>query len=129
MVTLKNIKEGDKVYRIYKGYIINGMVKSKLVNNNHKLYVVFNCNGDWENFRDYYAELITKTKLYYGWSNWENSESKLHNTKYVITGILKNGKRFDPIYTNTPRHYNVWKGILWKLNRDGTRKLVKRYRN
>lgn len=45
--------------------------------------------------------------------------------KYAITGILKNGRRFKPIYTNTPQHYNIWKGSIWLLQKD-TRKLIKR---
>jgi len=36
-------------------------------------------------------------------------------TRYVITGILKNGKRFNPIYTTSPQHYNIWKGSVWEL--------------
>lgn len=50
-------------------------------------------------------------------------------TKYVITGTLKNGKRFDPIHTSIPQHYNIWKGTLWKLNEDGKRTFVKSYYN
>lgn len=34
--------------------------------------------------------------------------------KYTITGSLKNGKRFNPINTDTPQHYNIWKGTLWE---------------
>lgn len=48
--------------------------------------------------------------------------------KYVITGTDRSGKRFAPIHTDTPQHYNIWKGTLWKLV-DGKRKLVKHYYN
>ena len=34
---------------------------------------------------------------------------------YVITGKLRNGKRFSPITTTTPQHYNIWSGNLWEL--------------
>lgn len=34
-------------------------------------------------------------------------------TKYTITGKDKEGKRFI-INTNTPQHYNIWKGTLWR---------------
>ena len=47
-------------------------------------------------------------------------------TNYVITGTLRNGKRFSPITTTTPQHYNIWRGSLWKLI-EGKRKLIKRY--
>lgn len=49
-------------------------------------------------------------------------------TKYIITGILKNGKRFKPITTNTPQHYNIWQGSIWELVK-GKRKLIKRILN
>lgn len=49
--------------------------------------------------------------------------------QFVITGVDRDGKRFDPIHTNLPQHYNIWKGSLWKLQEDGSRKLVKRYYN
>ena len=47
---------------------------------------------------------------------------------YVITGILKNGRRFKPFTTRTPQHYNIWNGTIWELI-DGKRKLVKRIYN
>lgn len=47
---------------------------------------------------------------------------------YVITGILKSGIRFDPIYTKTPQHCNIWKGNIWK-SVNGKRKLIKRINN
>lgn len=34
---------------------------------------------------------------------------------YVITGKDRSGKRFNPIHTNTPQHYNIWKGTIWSL--------------
>lgn len=40
---------------------------------------------------------------------------KLNITEYVITGTLRNGKRFTPIHTTTPQHYNIWKGTLWGI--------------
>lgn len=49
--------------------------------------------------------------------------------KYIITGKLKNGRRFTPIHTDTPWHYNIWKGTLWKISEDGKRKRVTTYYN
>lgn len=37
-------------------------------------------------------------------------------SKYVITGTLKNGKRFAPIHTDNPQHYNIWRGTLWRIS-------------
>ena len=48
--------------------------------------------------------------------------------KYVITGVLRNGRRFNPINTDTPQHYNIWRGTIWKLV-NGKRKLVVRIWN
>ena len=46
---------------------------------------------------------------------------------FVITGILKNGRRFKPIYTKTPQHYNIWKGSIWIICKDtGKRKLIQK---
>jgi hypothetical protein len=45
-------------------------------------------------------------------------------TKYVITGVLKNGRRFEPIHTDTPWHYNIWMGTLWERLEEGKRKKV-----
>lgn len=50
-------------------------------------------------------------------------------TKYVITGILHNGRRFEPIHTETPQHYNIWNGTIWQLLSNGKRKLIKRIYN
>jgi hypothetical protein len=62
--------------------------------------------------------------LYLTW----NGKLKVEHDKYVITGTLVNGRRFTPITTETPQHYNVWKGSLWKLV-NGKRKLIHRYYN
>jgi len=48
--------------------------------------------------------------------------------KYVITGVKKDGTRFDPIHTDHPQHYNIWKGTLWEIV-EGKRKKVKEYKN
>jgi hypothetical protein len=47
---------------------------------------------------------------------------------YVITGKDRSGKRFEPIYTKTPQHYNIWNGTLW-YQKEGKRKKIKEYFN
>jgi hypothetical protein len=42
-------------------------------------------------------------------------------SKYIITGTLKNGRRFTPIYTDTPWYYNIWSGTIWKTLKDNPR--------
>jgi len=45
-------------------------------------------------------------------------------TKYVITGVDKSGKRFKPIHTDTPQHYNIWQGTIWELDNGKRKKVV-----
>lgn len=52
----------------------------------------------------------------------------MSNTTFVITGYDVNNKRFNPIYTNTPQHYNIYRGNIWKII-NGRRKLIKRIYN
>jgi len=52
-----------------------------------------------------------------------------NHARYVITGVTRNGKRFKPIYTNCPQHYNIWRGRIWRLNNDGSRTLVRTINN
>jgi hypothetical protein len=33
---------------------------------------------------------------------------------YIWTGVDVRGRRFTPIRTKTPQHYNIYKGSLWK---------------
>lgn len=49
--------------------------------------------------------------------------------KFVITGVDKSGKRFEPIHTFNPLCYNIWKGTLWELLPDGKRKKIREYNN
>jgi hypothetical protein len=51
------------------------------------------------------------------------------STKYVITGVDRSGKRFKPIHTNTPQHYNIWKGTIWRKTDDGKRVRVREIYN
>lgn len=46
-------------------------------------------------------------------------------SKYVITGTDRSGKRFKPIYTDTPQHYNIYNGTIWQIMPSGKRKKVK----
>jgi len=56
-----NLEPGDKVN--YEGRE-NGVVK-KLGSN--KVFVVFNCGGDWENFEKYTAAMCKPRQLKRGW--------------------------------------------------------------
>ena len=44
--------------------------------------------------------------------------------QYIISGILRNGKRFKSFTTTTPQHYNIWCGTCWEVLANGKRKKV-----
>jgi len=48
---------------------------------------------------------------------------------YIITGVDCKGKRFNPIRTQTPQHYNIYNGSIWNLQANGKRRLIKRIYN
>lgn len=70
LVDLTKLKEGDKVYyqpEHYKkdGRFENGMVKR--IGNATSVFVVYNCGGEWSNFKDYTAASTNVSDLYLGW--------------------------------------------------------------
>lgn len=77
----------------------------------------------------------TKTAVYM-YSLWANPLypckngvaifNRVATTMYIITGKDRSGKRFNPIWTATPQHYNIWSGTLWKYV-NGVRKRIKVY--
>ena len=58
-----------------------------------------------------------------------DAATKKESKTYEITGTLRSGKRFPPIRTKTPQCYNIWRGTLWEVMPDGTRKKVREYVN
>lgn len=50
------------------------------------------------------------------------------NKKYLIIGKDVNNKSFK-ITTTTPWHYNIYKGNIWQLEKDGSKKLIKKIFN
>ena len=81
------------------------------------------------NYRKVY--LPTLTKLVNSELATRYAEHKLGKqraqiaTKYVITGKLRNGVRFKPIYTDQPWNYNIWQGTIWELLDNEKRRKVK----
>lgn len=49
----------------------------------------------------------------------------MEQTRFVITGVDRKGRRFKPIHTNTPQHYNIWKGTIWEKVSEHKRKKVR----
>ena len=52
-------------------------------------------------------------------------------TKYIVTGLDINGRRFKRIYESPMYAFgiNLWNGSVWGLLESGKRKLLKRVTN
>jgi hypothetical protein len=53
-------------------------------------------------------------------------------SKYVVTGITYNGNRIKPIFVDkkpAQRTSHLSKGSIWKLDRSGKRKLIRKFSN
>jgi hypothetical protein len=78
MIKQTDVKCGDRVHYIPNhGKIENGIVKSIPVHTTRGLFVVYNCNEDWKNYKDYTAALTDTDKLYLNWKEVrEDGEGK-----------------------------------------------------
>lgn len=71
MLNIELLRVGDEVH--YKpGHYAddrweNGIVKEIRESNTEGVWVVYNCNGDWENYRDYTSALTNLRDLRIGW--------------------------------------------------------------
>ena len=70
----ENLKIGDKVFyqpKHYKesGKWENGIVKEIPDFTKKSVRVVYNCNQDWRNFKDYTSALTDLQDLYVGWKH------------------------------------------------------------
>lgn len=62
------LKIGQKVhYKSAQGIIENGMIKEIPEHTTTAVRVVYNCNGDWKNFKDYTSALTNLSDLNDGW--------------------------------------------------------------
>lgn len=68
MINLAEIRVGDKVHYQPSYYDFekwdNGIVKEIT---EERVFVVFNCAGDWENYKNYTGCLTKIKDLYKGW--------------------------------------------------------------
>lgn len=74
MIDISKLKVGDKVcYQPahYKesGRYENGMVKEIPDHTNTSVRVVYNCAGDWDNFKNYTSALTSLDDLTLGWKH------------------------------------------------------------
>lgn len=70
---IANIKIGDKVHYQPEHYGAdkweNGMVKEIPEHTNTSIRVVYNCAGNWENFKNYTSALTNLRDLKKGWKH------------------------------------------------------------
>ena len=86
MVDISKLKVGDKVYyqpEHYKNILVldntteetvtekweNGLVKEIPDWSTDSVRVVYNCCGDWNNYKDYTSALTNVNDLYLGWKS------------------------------------------------------------
>lgn len=74
MINLAETKIGDKVYYQPDHYkeedkYENGIVKSIPEYTTDSAFVVYNCGGDWKNYKDYTAANTNVRDLYKGWKH------------------------------------------------------------
>lgn len=86
MVNIAKLKVGDKVYyqpEHYKNILVldntteetvtekweNGLVKEIPDWSTDSVRVVYNCCGDWNNYKDYTSALTNISDLYLGWKS------------------------------------------------------------
>ena len=71
MIDISKLKIGDKVCYQPDHYsdneFENGMVKEIRDNINDSIFVVYNCAGNWNNFRNYTSVLTNLRDLKIGW--------------------------------------------------------------
>jgi hypothetical protein len=71
MLDISQLKVGDKVCYQPKYYgddkWENGMVKEIPDHSDDSVRVVYNCNGEWKNYRDYTSALTNARDLKKGW--------------------------------------------------------------
>lgn len=72
-IDISKIKIGDKVYyqpeHYAEGEWENGMVKEIPDHTNTSIRVVYNCAGDWDNFKNYTSALTDLRDLKLGWKH------------------------------------------------------------
>ena len=70
----KLLKVGDKVYYQPDHYKKdnkweNGIVKEIPIHTQESVRIVYNCNEDWDNFKNYTSAITNLRDLFIGWKN------------------------------------------------------------
>lgn len=86
---LKSFRIGDKVTYVPKeGNVEYGIVKS-ISEDFEKVFVVYECNNDWDYYMVYTAKSTEKKYLYHGWIDIKTSEEWLNTIpKYFNLRIV-----------------------------------------
>jgi hypothetical protein len=88
MIDISKLKIGDKVHYQPGHWILgkweNGMVKEIPDHTNTAVRVVYNCAGDWDNFKDYTSALTSIKDLRLGWKHESQVKGKRRDELYGI---------------------------------------------
>ncbi len=89
MIDISKLNIGDRVcyqpeHYMSEGKWENGMVKEIPTHTNSAVRVVYNCAGDWDNFRDYTSALTNISDLTPGWKHEAQIEGKNRDNLYGI---------------------------------------------
>jgi len=81
IIDISKVKVGDKVhympdYNIENNIYENGIVKEIPDNQLDSIRVVYNCAGDWKNYKNYTSAITDLRDLYIGW-NHSKSKAEL----------------------------------------------------
>lgn len=73
MIDIAKLRIGDKVRYQPSHFDVdkweNGIIKEIRSDNMEAVFVVYNCGGDWENYKNYTAALTKIEDLYFGWKH------------------------------------------------------------
>ena len=73
MIDISKLRVGDKVFyhppHLGSNEWNNGIVKEVPEHPKTSVRVVYNCNGEWEDFMNYTGALTYASDLYIGWCN------------------------------------------------------------
>lgn len=70
MIDIAELSIGSKVHYVPShGKIINGIVKEVPEHSVTEVRVVYNCAGDWQNYKDYTSALTNIKDLRLGWNH------------------------------------------------------------
>lgn len=78
----KVFSEGTKVTWSAPMFDHKGVIKALHPDDPRYVYVVFNCAGDWNNYKDYDSQRVLVSQCTHGWK--DDPDTKSSKVKYVL---------------------------------------------